>query len=98
MAFVELRGIDKRFGATVALDGADFSVEAGEVHALVGENGSGKSTLMRVLAGVVDRDAGTVFLDGDEFEPRDPGHARLAGIVHPLPPGAAPGSGGAAAA
>ena len=81
MAFVELRGISKRFGATVALDGVDFTVDTGEVHALVGENGSGKSTLMRVLAGAVRRDSGELFLDGESFEPRDPGHARLSGVA-----------------
>ncbi len=81
MAFLELRGIGKRFGATVALEGVDLSVETGEVHALVGENGSGKSTLMRVLAGVVSRDAGSILLDGRSFEPRDPGHARLSGVA-----------------
>ncbi len=81
MALLELRGIGKRFGATVALEGVDFSIEAGEVHGLVGENGSGKSTLMRVLAGAVSRDAGKVLLDGTEFEPRDPGHARQSGVA-----------------
>ena len=81
MAFVELRGISKRFGATVALDGVDFTVDTGEVHALVGENGSGKSTLMRILAGAVKRDEGELFLDGQSFEPRDPGHARASGVA-----------------
>ena len=81
MATVELRGICKRFGATIALDSADLTVRPGEVHALVGENGSGKSTLMRVLAGAVVRDSGSITLDGEPFEPRDPGHARLSGIA-----------------
>lgn len=81
MPVVELRGIGKRFGATVALDGVDFSVDEGEVHALVGENGSGKSTLMRVLAGVVKRDSGDLFLNGQPFEPRSPKHARLSGVA-----------------
>ncbi len=81
MATVELRGICKRFGATVALDSANLTVRPGEVHALVGENGSGKSTLMRVLAGAVVRDSGEITIDGKPFEPRDPGHARLSGIA-----------------
>lgn len=57
---LELRGIHKRFGGVVALDGVDLRVRAGTVHALLGENGAGKSTLMRVAFGMVSPDAGTV--------------------------------------
>ncbi|HXH60707.1 MAG TPA: sugar ABC transporter ATP-binding protein [Fimbriimonadaceae bacterium] len=81
MAFLELHGIEKRFGATVALGGVDFSVESGQVHALVGENGSGKSTLMRVLAGVFPADAGTISLGGERFAPRSPRDAREQGVA-----------------
>ncbi len=52
---LEMIGVRKRFGATLALDGVDFAVPAGSVHALVGENGAGKSTLMKVLAGAMPR-------------------------------------------
>jgi len=45
MPLLSATGIDKRFGGVVALDGADFSCEAGEIHALLGENGAGKSTM-----------------------------------------------------
>ena len=45
-------GVSKHFGATRALDGVDFDVAAGEIHAVVGENGAGKSTLIRILGGV----------------------------------------------
>jgi ribose transport system ATP-binding protein len=77
----EMRGIRKAFGATVALDGVDLSVAAGEVCALVGQNGAGKSTLMGILAGALERDAGTMTLDGVAYRPRSPLEARRAGVA-----------------
>ena len=59
----ELRGIEKRFGAVVALNGASLSVQPGEIHALLGSNGSGKSTMIKVLAGLVNPNAGEVVFD-----------------------------------
>jgi ribose transport system ATP-binding protein len=76
-----MRGIRKRFGATMALDGVDFEVFPGEVHALVGENGAGKSTLMKILAGALHPDAGTMELDGTSFSPRSAQDARRAGVA-----------------
>ncbi|HYP15867.1 MAG TPA: sugar ABC transporter ATP-binding protein [Opitutus sp.] len=78
---LQLSGIRKRFGATVALDGVDLSVSAGEVHALVGENGAGKSTLMKILSGVIAPDAGSLQLEGQPFAPREPNDARRVGVV-----------------
>jgi len=78
---LEMLGIRKRFGATVALDGVDLLVQPGEVHALVGENGAGKSTLMKVLSGAVRPDAGRMLLDGRPFAPRNPYDARAAGVA-----------------
>src|SRR6204780_5907118 len=63
-ALLEATGVVKRFGNTVALDGFDLAVEAGEIAGLVGHNGAGKSTFARVTAGLVTPDAGTVRVDG----------------------------------
>jgi ribose transport system ATP-binding protein len=78
---LQMKGISKRFGATVALDGVDLTVYEGEVLALVGENGAGKSTLMKVLSGVVLPDAGEMSLNGVPFMPRNPHDARRAGVA-----------------
>jgi ribose transport system ATP-binding protein len=81
VARLDLAGVSKRFGPTVALDGVRLSVEAGEVHAIVGENGAGKSTLMKILSGAVMPDAGTMRLDGAAYQPRDPMDARRRGVA-----------------
>ncbi|MBL9150575.1 MAG: sugar ABC transporter ATP-binding protein [Phycisphaerae bacterium] len=78
---LEMRNIEKRFGGTAALAGVDLCVAAGEIHALLGENGAGKSTLMRILAGAVAPDAGSIALDGRPFAPRSPIDARRAGVA-----------------
>ncbi len=78
---LDMRGVRKAFGATVALDGVDLAVRGGEVCALVGQNGAGKSTLMGILAGAIKPDAGVMRLDGALYTPRDPLDARRAGIA-----------------
>jgi len=78
---IEMRGIDKAFGSNQVLKDAGFLLKDGEVHALMGENGAGKSTLMKILTGVYTRDAGTVLVDGQEVNYKNPQEAEKAGIV-----------------
>jgi simple sugar transport system ATP-binding protein len=63
-ALVEITGVDKRFGSTVALRGVELSLNAGQCLGLVGRNGAGKSTVVSILSGLVEPDAGTVRFDG----------------------------------
>src|SRR5262249_6821544 len=78
---VSAEGISKRFGATVALDGVDFDVAFGEIHAVVGGNGGGKSRLIRIVGGVHRPDRGVVRIDGEECHFASPRDAIAAGIV-----------------
>jgi len=75
-----MRGISKSFGATLALDNVDLELEAGRVHALLGENGAGKSTLMKILSGAIKPDSGRMFVDGRPYAPAGPLDGRRRGI------------------
>ncbi len=81
---VEARGIVRRFGSFTALDGVNFDVRPGEIHALLGENGAGKSTLMNVLSGLLRPSAGELFLEGQPVRFASPADAtaRGVGMVH----------------
>jgi ribose transport system ATP-binding protein len=75
-----MSGISKSFGGVTVLSGVDFSVQPGEVVALLGSNGAGKSTLMKILTGVYTRDAGIVAIDGQVIEAATPREAASRGI------------------
>jgi general nucleoside transport system ATP-binding protein len=77
---LELRGITKRFGALVANDHINLTIEPGDIHALLGENGAGKSTLMNVLYGLYQADEGEILLDDKVQHFSGPGDAMGAGI------------------
>jgi len=79
-ARLELIGISKRFGDTLANDSISLRVQPGEVHALLGENGAGKSTLMKVLYGVHTPDSGSILWHNREVDIADPNAARRLGI------------------
>src|SRR3954463_2525857 len=83
---LEIDGISKRFGSTVALEGMTFTVRPGELYGFVGANGAGKTTTMRIALGVLEADAGEVRLDG---RPLDPASRRRIGYM-PGEPGLYP--------
>lgn len=80
MPFLEMRGIVKRYPGVLANDRVDLSVEAGEIHAVMGENGAGKSTLMGILYGLVQPDGGEIVIDGRPRPFRSPIDAIAAGL------------------
>src|SRR5690349_1995945 len=81
MPALKLTAVRKTFGPTVALDGVDLDLRAGEVHAVIGENGAGKSTLMNVIAGALNPDEGRMQIDGKPYSPTSPLDARTHGIA-----------------
>ncbi|HHY81326.1 MAG TPA: sugar ABC transporter ATP-binding protein [Clostridiales bacterium] len=78
--YLEMRNITKKFSGNVVLDNVNFSVDKGQVHALIGENGSGKTTLMNILAGLYTPDKGEIFINGEKVTIDSPIKAQNLGI------------------
>jgi fructose transport system ATP-binding protein len=76
----EAKGLRKRYGQVIALDGADFELRAGEIMAVIGDNGAGKSSLIKALSGATVPDEGSILLDGKPVWFKSPIEARRAGI------------------
>jgi D-xylose transport system ATP-binding protein len=79
-AVLEVDGLRKKFGATIALRDVSLQLQENEVLALLGDNGAGKSTLIKILSGVVKPDAGEIKIDGDRVDIHSPHDARELGI------------------
>jgi simple sugar transport system ATP-binding protein len=77
---IRLTGINKSFAGVRALQGVDLTIERGKIHCLVGENGCGKSTLIKIIAGVYERDAGEMIINGTQYEKLTPIEAIREGI------------------
>ena len=80
-SLLEIQGVSKSFGAVAAVRDVSFALQAGEIHALVGENGAGKSTIVKMLAGVHRPDTGSLLIDGEEVALNRPADAQAAGIA-----------------
>ena len=80
-ALVDMRGVSISFGPVQVLNGVNFDIRAGEVHALMGENGAGKSTLMKILTGIYRADNGILEIDGRPAEVKSPTDAQKLGIA-----------------
>ncbi len=77
---LKMQGIQKYFSGVHALDGVDFDLRAGEIHALMGENGAGKSTLIKVLCGIYKKDGGAIEYFGEDVSFNNIAESQAAGI------------------
>ncbi len=80
LPLIEARGLTKRYGSIVAVDGIDLTVGRAEIVAVVGDNGAGKSTLIKMLSGAIHPDAGEIVVDGEPRRFRGPNDSRALGI------------------
>ena len=75
-----IEGVNKEFPGVKALSNMQLNLNAGEVHAVVGENGAGKSTLMKILSGIYQKDSGSITYKGDHVNVKNPSEAQHLGI------------------
>jgi ABC-2 type transport system ATP-binding protein len=85
-AAIQTRGLVKRFGATMAVDGLDLSIPPGLFYGLLGPNGAGKSTTMSLVTGTMRPSSGDILLEGRPLDPDDPTFKQLTGVVPEEPP------------
>ena len=78
---LELKDVVKTFGGVTALDGVQFQLKRGEIHALMGENGAGKSTFIKVITGVHQPDSGLMLLEGEKITLRSTEDSAKLGIA-----------------
>ncbi|MHA3913976.1 ABC transporter ATP-binding protein [Halovulum sp. GXIMD14793] len=79
-ALLQVQGLSKSYPGVRANSDVSFALEAGQIHALLGENGAGKSTLVKTIYGLVQPDSGIMYINGTQHEPRNPKAARKAGV------------------
>lgn len=79
-ALVQLKGIEKHFSGKIALDRAELALWRGEILGLVGDNGAGKSTMLKIISGVLKKDGGEIFIEGQTVRINNPVHSRGLGI------------------
>ncbi|KMY68402.1 hypothetical protein AAU61_01575 [Desulfocarbo indianensis] len=79
-ALVQLKGIEKHFSGKIALDRAELALRRGEILGLVGDNGAGKSTMLKIISGVLKKDAGEILMEGQAVRINSPVHSRGLGI------------------
>ncbi|MBN2829202.1 MAG: sugar ABC transporter ATP-binding protein, partial [Candidatus Cloacimonetes bacterium] len=79
-SLLSIKGITKRYSGVMALNNVDIELAHGEVLAVVGENGAGKSTLIKAICGIIEKDNGTISVDGNEVRISNPLDAQQAGI------------------
>jgi ribose transport system ATP-binding protein len=78
---LDIEGVSKRYGGTIALSDASIAFRAGTIHTILGENGSGKSTLVKLLSGIVQAGGGTIRLNGEALAGRGPASFQAKGIA-----------------
>ncbi len=78
---LELKNATKRYAGVPAVEDVSIGLRRGEVHAVLGENGAGKSTLTKIMAGVVQPSAGSLYIEGQLVEPRTPNEAQQMGVA-----------------